>query len=123
MERHCSIKLSINLWLVVFCISTSTTSDISFAVTNIAKYFSKPTQRHWNGVKKILRYLKGTATHCLMYATGSTENFHGFSNSDFAGDLDDRKSIGCLFLLGGAPSVGGVKSKTLWPCPPLRLSM
>jgi len=85
-------------------LSTSTRPDISFAVSNVVKYSSEPTQRHWNAVKRILRYLKGTATHGLRYTAGSTEDLRGFSDSDWAGDLDDRKSTsGYLFLISGTP--------------------
>jgi len=84
---------------------TSTQPDISFAVSNVAKYSSEPTQRHWNAVKRMLRYLNDTTTtHGLMYTARTTEDLHGLFDSDWAGDLDNRKSTsGYLFLLRGAP--------------------
>ena len=60
-------------------LSRSTRPDISFAVSNVAKYSSEPTRKHWRAVKRILRYLKGTATHGLMYTASSPDDLHGYS--------------------------------------------
>ena len=40
-------------------LSTGTRLDITFAVSNVAKFCSDPTRRHWTAVKRIFRYLKG----------------------------------------------------------------
>jgi len=78
--------------------------NIAFAVSNVAKFSSNPTSKHWKAVKRILRYLKGTAGLGLLYLASNTDELHGYSDSDWAGDLDDRKSIsGYLFRLSGAP--------------------
>ncbi len=85
-------------------LSTGTRPDIAYAVGSVAKYTSNPTQRHWIAVKRILRYLKGTAEFGLQYLASNTEDLHGYSDSDWGGDLDDRKSTsGYLFKFGGAP--------------------
>nr|KYP52923.1 Retrovirus-related Pol polyprotein from transposon TNT 1-94 [Cajanus cajan] len=44
-----------------------TRPDIAFAVNLLARYSSSPTQRHWNGVKQILRYLRGIMDMRLLY--------------------------------------------------------
>ena len=44
-----------------------TRPDISFSVNLLARYSSAPTQRHWNGIKNIFRYLKGTIDLGLFY--------------------------------------------------------
>ncbi len=94
-------------------LSTSTRPDISFAVSNVAKYSSEPTRKHWTAVKRILRYLMGTATLGLMYTARSPDDLHGYSDSDWAGDLDDRKSTsGYMFLLSGAPVSWRSKKQT-----------
>ena len=41
---------------------------IAFSVNLLAKYSSAPTQRHWNGIKHILRYLQGTTDMSLFYS-------------------------------------------------------
>ena len=59
----------------------------------------RPTIAHWCAVKRILRYLKGTTTHGLLYSSGSME-LQAFSDADYAGDPDDRVSTGgsCIFI-------------------------
>ncbi len=73
-------------------LSTGTRPDIAFAVSNVAKFSSNPTKQHWTAVKRILRYLKGTRNFGLLYTNGNVDEFIGYSDSDWAGDLDDRKS-------------------------------
>ena len=48
-------------------LSTETRPDITFAVSSVAKFCSDPTKCHWIGVKRILRYLKGTSDLGLLY--------------------------------------------------------
>jgi hypothetical protein len=45
-------------------------------------------------VKRILRYLKGTASYGFHITRGSSFALHGFTDADWAGSIDDRKSIG-----------------------------
>ena len=74
-------------------LSTGTRPDIAFAVGNVARFSSSPTTRHWTGVKRILRYLKGTSNLGLHYLNSVDEDLVGYSDSDWAGDLDDRRSV------------------------------
>ena len=62
-----------------------------------------PTQEHYIGVKRVLRYLKGTENYGLFYKKGDLKGeLIGYSDSDFAGDSNDRKSTsGHIFFLGG----------------------
>ena len=79
--------------------------DITFAVGLVSRYLEKHNNSHWQAVKRIFRYLKGTNSHGIMYA-GSGDNFKlvGFSDSDYAGDKDTRRSTtGYLFELGSGP--------------------
>ncbi|KAL0423291.1 UNVERIFIED_CONTAM: Retrovirus-related Pol polyprotein from transposon TNT 1-94 [Sesamum radiatum] len=69
---------------------------------------SKPTLRsrhHWEIVKWIFRYVKGTVGHGIVF--GSQQNdllVVGYVDSDYAGNLDDRRSITrYVFTLGGGP--------------------
>ena len=94
-------------------LSTRTRPDISFAVSNVAKYSSNPTVKHWTAIKRILRYLKATTSFGLLYLASETEELHGYSDSDWAGDLDDRKSTsGYLFKLSGGPISWRSKKQT-----------
>ena len=82
-------------------LSTRTRPDIAYAVGNVARFSSKPSQQHWIAVKRIMRYLNGTVNYGLVYEGDST--IEGFSDADWAGDLDDRKSTsGYVFMMSGA---------------------
>ena len=84
-------------------LSTRTRPDINFAVCNVAKYSSKPTEKHWVAVKQIFRYLRGTTSLGLLYSRQQCNNFVGFSDSDWAGDRSDRKSTsGYCFQLSNS---------------------
>ena len=84
-------------------LSTGTRPDIAFAVSMVAKFSSKLTRQHWAGVKRIFRYLKGTSELWLLYKRETDSEISGYSDADWAGDLNDRKSTsGYLFKLGSA---------------------
>jgi hypothetical protein len=78
-----------------------TRPDIAYAVGAVSRYNSNPGESHWRAVKRIFRYLKGTRDLELHYGkTGKT--LCGYSDADWAGDADDRRSTtGFTFLLGG----------------------
>ena len=59
----------------------------------MAKFSSKPTQKHWTSVKRVFRYLKGTTDYGLLFKKGKSEECIGYSDADWAGDHDDRKSM------------------------------
>ena len=62
---------------------------------------SNPGIEHWNAVKWILRYLRGTSSKCLHFG-GSTTTVQGYVDSDLAGDIDSRRSTtGYIFTIGG----------------------
>ena len=62
----------------------------------------EPRGSHWAVVKQILRYLAGTVHYGVVYKRlGTADSLVGYSDSDLAGDVDDRKSTsGSVFLLG-----------------------
>uniref|UniRef100_A0A1X7SRH6 Reverse transcriptase Ty1/copia-type domain-containing protein n=1 Tax=Amphimedon queenslandica TaxID=400682 RepID=A0A1X7SRH6_AMPQE len=81
-------------------LSTTTRPDIAFAVSSVAKYTSDPTVQHWKAVKHIIQYLTGTVGYGLMFHKKETAEVEGYSDADWAGDIDDRKSTsGYLFKL------------------------
>lgn len=84
-------------------LATMTRPDIAFALSNVAKFNSKPTTKHWTAVKRIFRYLRGTQKFGLLYKQlPKRQECIGFSDSDWAGDLSDRKSTsGYIFTVGG----------------------
>lgn len=94
-------------------LSTGTRPDIAFAVGNVARFSANPTKRHWAGVKRIMRYLKGTSDLGLYYSNSADEDLVGYSDSDWASDVDDRRSVsGYMFKLCGAPISWRSKKQT-----------
>jgi hypothetical protein len=82
----------------------NTRPDIAFAVGMVSRFMEAPRDEHWQAVKQILRYLAGTAGHGCVYGAGARrlQSLVGFSDSDHAGDRNDRKSTtGIVFFLGG----------------------
>ncbi|CAL9003000.1 unnamed protein product [Prunus brigantina] len=78
---------------------TLTRPDIAFAVNQVCQFMHQPTTAHWLAVKRILRYLNGTLTHGLFYSP-STLFLSAFSDADYAGNPNDRRSTGgyCVYL-------------------------
>ena len=85
--------------------------DIAFAVNALGRYLSNPGLNHWKAVKKVMRYLQGTKDYMLTYKRSGQLEVTGYSDSDFAGCPDDRKSTsGFIFMMaGGAVSWKSVK--------------
>ena len=82
----------------------ATRPDISQAVGAASRYCSQPNEAHLTAVKRILRYLKETVNLGLKYEKSQSGTLTGYSDADWAGDLDDRHSTsGNLFLLAGGP--------------------
>lgn len=79
-----------------------TRPDINFSVILLSRYSEEPKWAHWLAVKRIMRYLRGTIDMQLTYGTSRT-NIVGYCDSDFAADIDDRKSTsGYVFIKNGA---------------------
>ena len=74
---------------------TETRPDLMYAISLISRFMESPKDSHWKVGKRILRYVAGTLGYGLWYT------LTGYTNSDFAGILDDRKSTyGHAFHLG-----------------------
>ena len=84
--------------------SVTTRPDISAAVGILSQYMSKPSKEHWLGVKRVLRYLKGTVNYGIRYSSNKEEkDLVGYCDSDWAGDIDTRKSTsGYVFQFGNS---------------------
>ena len=80
---------------------TATKPDIMQGVSLISKFMETPKDTHWSVGKRILRYIAGTRDYGIMYARKEKKELIGYTDSDFLGSLDDRKSTsGYVFHLG-----------------------
>ena len=86
--------------------------DISFDVHLVARYMQTPHESHWKEDKRILRYVRGTVQFEIHYSSGGTPLLVGFTDSDWADDLDDRKSIvGYVLSLDSGPVTWAYKKQ------------
>jgi hypothetical protein len=100
-------------------LAIATRPDLSYAVGVLAQFNSKPNPEHWRAVKRVMRYLRGTTSYCLTLGsvnkndkdektdaykkTDESEGIflHGYSDADYAGDKEKRKSTsGYAFFYG-----------------------
>lgn len=88
--------------------------DIAFAVNILARYMHRPKLIHWTAAKRVLCYLKGTKNLGIVYAFNTNNSPVGYCDSDWAGDLSDRKSVtGHLFMLNGGPVAWRSRKQTV----------
>jgi hypothetical protein len=82
-----------------------TRPDLAHAVSVVSKYMANPGKSHWDAVKWIFRYLKGTTNYGITFVKQKSDlSVVGYVDADYAGDLDDRRSItGYVFTLAGGP--------------------
>ncbi|XP_074590043.1 secreted RxLR effector protein 161-like [Curcuma longa] len=93
---------------------THTRPDIAFSVGVISRFMQNPTKHHLGAAKRILRYIAGTVDYGIWYTKVLKFNLCGFTDSDWASSVDDRKSTSAsIFNLGsGAISWSSKKQAT-----------
>ena len=85
-------------------ISVGTRPDITYAVSNMAKFCTKLMKQHWIDVKRIMQYLKATVHFGILYSKQGSKEGVGYSDADWAGALNGQKSTsGYLFQMSGGP--------------------
>ena len=73
-----------------------------------------PTCLHMKAAKRILRYVKGTLNYGLFYSSSKNFNLVGYSDSDWGGDINDRKSTsGFLFYVGETAFTWSLKKQSI----------
>jgi len=87
------------MWLML-----CTRPDVAFTTSMLSKFSSTPTTEHLSAATYTLRYLRNTANLAIQNNASDPEATMpiGYTDSDFAGDPDDRKSTsGYVFMLAG----------------------
>ena len=80
----------------------STRPDLAYAIGLVSRFMSIPGSVHWEAVKWLLRYIKGSHDLSLVYTKGKDLSVIGYCDSDHGGDLDRKRSTsGYVFTVGG----------------------
>ena len=89
--------------------------DLSFAVNSLSRFLNNHNEYHWRAVKRLFAYLTGTVEYGIEYGNGgSTFGLVGFSDADYAGDLETRRSTtGYLFNFANGPVTWSSKRQKL----------
>ena len=89
---------------LMYCM-LATRPDISFDVGRSAQFNNNPGKAHWEAVKRIMSYLKETADFGIRFVGGTNDGtLRAFSDADYAGDVDTRRSTtGYILLLNNGP--------------------
>ena len=92
---------------------TITRPDLQFSASLLSRYMSKPTTLHLQAAKRVLRYLRGPVDYGIWYKRGGIGELAVYTDSDFAGDVDSKKSTsGYVFSHGWSCSGLAFKEAT-----------
>jgi len=94
-----------------------TRPDLAYTVSTLSKFNSCPAVMHHAAAKRALRYLQGTKDYGLLYCGGQDGSTFPepicYTDSDWAGDTENRKSTGgYVFLIGGTAVSWKTKKQT-----------
>ncbi|WVZ48786.1 hypothetical protein U9M48_000195 [Paspalum notatum var. saurae] len=81
---------------------TLTRPDLSFPVNKVCQFLHAPTTDHWTAVKRILRYVQGTIGYGLKLQKSPSMLVSAFSDADWAGSIDDRRSTSGFYIFLGS---------------------
>jgi transposase InsO family protein len=94
-----------------------TRPDLAFSLSRLSKFVAKPGKKHAAALKRVLRYIVGTRNLGISFNRPSAATnpcLYGYSDSDFAADLNNRRSTsGFIFLLNGGPITWKSKQQSL----------
>jgi len=81
---------------------TLTRPGISFPVSVVSQFLNSPCDSHWNAIVRILKYIKRAPGKGLVFTDRGHTNIVGYSDADWAGDANDRRSTSgyCIFVGG-----------------------
>jgi hypothetical protein len=79
--------------------------NLAFAVISLAQSMSKPLESHWVEANGVLGYIQGTLEFVIKYTDSFDVRLTGFLDSDWAGNLNDRRSITCYAFNIGSRAI------------------
>jgi len=83
--------------------AAATRPDIMYSVSQVSRFMGQPKEVHLHATKRIIRYLKVTFELGLFYQRNGSKGLIGYTDSNYANDIEDRKSIsGYVFMMSEA---------------------
>ena len=84
----------------IMYLMVATRPDLAAAMGVLSQFAADPCPTHWQALKRVLRYLNATQTHGLQYSQRGSINLLGYSDADWAGDIESRRSTsGYIFTM------------------------
>lgn len=77
---------------------TTTRTNLMFVVSLLRRLMKRPVEAHLIAAKRILKYIKGALGFGILYKRGNDSKLVAYSNRDYGGDVDDRKSTQAMCL-------------------------
>lgn len=95
-------------------LAVKTRPDIAFATSLLSQSLSAPTMRHWNGAKRVIKYLKTTRTIGLNYARiNKSLNLELYADASFNSDGTGRGQNGYMIVWSGGPILWKSQKQTI----------
>ncbi|KAG8475942.1 hypothetical protein CXB51_032958 [Gossypium anomalum] len=93
-----------------------TRPDIAYAVNRVCQFMHAPTNLHMVALKRILRYLRGTLSHGLVFHRSERLSLVGYADANWGLDFDDRRSTTgyCVYLEAEYRSLAATTSNVTW---------
>lgn len=108
LEHKCRSCIGSLMYAVV-----GTRPDLCASVSYLSRYQSKPSEKLWQCLKRILRYVKGTINYKLKFVKSkASEPLVCYADSDFARDNDRKSTSGCLLKVYSNPVVWRSKKQS-----------
>ena len=115
LDKRADVKLYQELIGSLNHLAVFSRPDISNAVSQLSQFLQDPTETHMKAARHVLRYLKGTRNFSITYGHSQELRILGFSDANWGGDKNDRKSTtGYLYMINnGAVSWTSHKQSTV----------
>jgi hypothetical protein len=111
IARMCNVPYREAVGSLVYA-AMGTRPNIAFAVSTVAQFSDNPGWAHWEAVKHIFRYLRGTQNLELMYG-GERRGLVGYVDADGASQEHRRAISGFVFLVDGGAVTWSSKKQEL----------
>ncbi len=114
MDEVCTSKPYRSLIGTLLYAASHTRPDISYGVSYLSRFMENPSEEHWNYAKRILRYLKGTATYGILFDGRKPFTIEGYTDADWGSDVNNkrRSTSGWIFTLCGGAITWKSKQQT-----------